>query len=213
MTAPNIHPLEKLKFNPIIKFSKPAKDSLMVADIGGVDTLPNGATNIQKAKYFSIVEALNSMALPVKRVEFLPYKDRYHIEVGNRIIRYDCIYNGAGHYTTYTALDMSDNDKSIQMALQSEGAYIFNFDYEPSTDYLAILYHKVRSICSELGIVITNVVEEIKQYDVIYFLRTSGKFSQIKFYYNKKGFVTYGQPYSDVGEDDELLNELIKKLS
>lgn len=213
VNIPNIHPLEKLKFNPIIKFSKPAKDSLMVADIGGVDTLPNGATNIQKAKYFSIVKALNSMALSVKRVEFLPYKDRYHIEVGNRIIRYDCTYNGAGHYTKYTAIDVSDNDKSILMALQAEGAYIFNFDYEPSTDYLTILYHKVRSICSELGIVITNVVEEIKQYDVVYFLRTSGKFSQIKFYYNKNGFVTYGQPYSDVGEDDELLNELIKKLS
>jgi hypothetical protein len=63
-----------------------------------------------------------------------------------------------------------------------------------------------------LGIAITNIIEEISQFNVTYYLKTSGYYSQIKFYFNNKNFITYAQPGSDMGTDDELLNELINKL-
>ena len=65
------------------------------------------------------------------------------------------------------------------------------------------------SIIEEL----TNIVEDIKQYNVVYFLKTTGKYSYIKFYFDKNMFVTYGHPYSDIEAGDVLLNEIIKKLS
>ena len=76
-----------------------------------------------------------------------------------------------------------------------------------------ILHAKMRSICDEMDVAITNIVEDIKQYNVTYFMKTSGKFSHIKFYFDKNHFITYGQPSSDLGSDDDLLNEIIHKLS
>ena len=58
-----------------------------------------------------------------------------------------------------------------------------------------------------------NIVEDIKQYNVVYFLKTTGKYSYIKFYFDKNMFVTYGHPYSDIEAEDVLLNEIIAKLS
>ena len=63
-----------------------------------------------------------------------------------------------------------------------------------------------------IDIAITNIVEDISQYNVTYYLKTSGYFSQIKFYFNDKNFITYCQPGSDIGVEDVLLNELINKL-
>jgi hypothetical protein len=59
---------------------------------------------------------------------------------------------------------------------------------------------------------ITNVVEEIKQYYILYHLKTSGKFARIKFYFNANRFITYAQPESDLGNDDQLLKLLIEKI-
>lgn len=211
VNIPQIYPLAKLEIREISKIAKPAANALSLANIAGTDLLPHNAANHQKAKCLSVTDSLKEFGASVTRIELLSYKDRYYINTLNGEERYDCIYNGAGHYTTYTPLG-ANYDKQILQALHSEKHYIYSFSYIPSAKALANLYHKVMSACNELDITITNIVEETKQYYVLYFLKTSGNFSQIKFYYNKNLFITYGQPSSDLGAEDTLLQELINNL-
>ena len=71
----------------------------------------------------------------------------------------------------------------------------------------------MESLCDELHIAITNIVEKRSQYNVVYHLKTSGRFSQITFYFNNTGAITYGQPQSDMGAEDTLLAALVDKLN
>ena len=209
---PNIQPLDKLQIRPIQQVGKHAANARCIVDVGSVERLSPNATLSQKAKYLSAEAALNRIGFRIECVEQMPYKDRYHIAVENGIERYDCIYNGAGYYTSYTPLEQSSNTQQIMEALQSEERYEYRFDYTPSSDALALLYAKVQSVADEIGVKITNVVEEIKQYYILYHLKTSGKFARIKFYFNANHFITSAQPESDLGDADDLLQLLIQKL-
>ena len=213
VNMPNIQPFDKLKFRPITKLNKIAANAQIVGNVGNVDMLTPNATASQKAKCLSVISALGQIGCKVDRVEQLQYKDRYYIRVADVIERYDCTYNGAGYYTAYNALDVSENNNASLGALQSEECYTYQFDYQPSHKVLVDLHAKMRSICDELGVYITNIVEDIKQYNVVFFLKTTGKYSYIKFYFDKNMFVTYGQPYSDIETEDMLLDEIITKLS
>ena len=210
---PNIQPFDELHFKPITKLNKLATNAQIVGNVGNVDMLSSNASASQKAKCLSVIYALSRIGCKVDKVEQLQYKDRYYIQVADVVERYDCTYNGAGYYTAYNALDASENNKAILDALQSEECYTYQFDYLPSHRVLVDLHAKMRSVCDELGVCITNIVEDFKQYNVVYFLKTTGKYSYIKFYFDKNMFVTYGHPYSDIKEQDVLLNEIITKLS
>lgn len=213
LNMPNIQPFDKLQFRPITKLNKLATNAQIVGNVGNVDILSPNANASQKAKCLSVISALSRIGCRVDKIEQLQYKDRYHIRVHDVVEKYDCTYNGAGYYTAYKALDASENNKAIIEALQSEECYTYQFDYSPSHKVLVDLHAKMRSICDELGVSITNIVEDIKQYNVVFFLKTTGKYSYIKFFFDKNMFVTYGHPYSDIEAEDVLLNEIIAKLS
>lgn len=212
VNIPNIQPFDKLRFSSITKLSRPANNARVIADIGDVKHLPTSATNSQKAKFLSVSAALNELGYPIDRIECLPYKDRYYIVVDDKIVRYDCVFNGAGFYTKYSALDDSTAHQLILEVLQHYEECSYRVNYAATNQVLSELYHKIQSYCADLDIAITNIVEDISQYNVTYYLKTSGYFSQIKFYFNDKNFITYCQPGSDIGVEDVLLNELINKL-
>jgi hypothetical protein len=181
--------------------------------MGVVEWLGDNATNTQKAKYLSVAKALERIDFKVEMVERLQYKDRYHIVGAKGVEKYDCTYNGSGYYTAYQPLQKTPNTSAILEALHSDECYEYQFDYTAHSDTLAQLYARVQSSADEIGVKITNVTEEIKQYFVVYHLKTSGQFSRIKFYFNKNNFITYAQPESDLGTEDALLQKLIEKLA
>ena len=209
---PNIQPIDKLQIRSIKQVSNTSANARCIVDMGDVEMLSSNATASQKAKYLSIEAALSRLGFRVERIERMPYKDRYHIIANNGVERYDCIYNGAGFYTSYSPLQQTTNTQIIMEALQSEERFEYRFDYTPSSDSFALLYAKVQSAVDEIGAQITNIVEEIKQYNIIYHLKTSGKFARIRFYFNANQFITYAQPESDLGDADDLLQLLIQKL-
>jgi hypothetical protein len=75
------------------------------------------------------------------------------------------------------------------------------------------LFQKISSLCSEVDIQITNVLEQTQKFFVLYCFKTSGKFSMIQFYYNQKDGFTTAIPKSDLGVKDAKLVELINMLS
>jgi hypothetical protein len=87
-----------------------------------------------------------------------------------------------------------------------------SFRYIPSNTVLQNLYNYVESICSDLDVKITNIVEHLSEYCVYYYLQCSGSYSCIQFYITKDGFISYAQPFSDLGSDDELLKRMVDSL-
>ena len=61
------------------------------------------------------------------------------------------------------------------------------------------------------GIILTNVVEE--HYQLVYYMKASGNYAAITFFFNGKGFINYAAPLSDIGEADIKLSQLIEKLT
>ena len=63
-----------------------------------------------------------------------------------------------------------------------------------------------------MSVQITNIVEHLSEFFVCYYLQGSGSYSCIQFYIKKDGFISYAQPFSDLGSDDEVLIKLINQL-
>ena len=71
---------------------------------------------------------------------------------------------------------------------------------------------KIRSISDETDIEITNVVEYIKNYKIIFYLHTDAEYAYLEAYINKYGQVTYMSPRSEQGNLDTKLINLIDKI-
>lgn len=70
----------------------------------------------------------------------------------------------------------------------------------------------MKSICDEFDITITNIVEHTSQYNVSYYMKTTGKFAQILFYFNSNKTITHALPSSELGAKDKKLELLIQSF-
>lgn len=210
---PNVTPMSKLQVAPIIKASKPRDEYLSFTDVPETPFHSKEAPNFLKAKYWVISDELRNEDCTIKSVESKNYCEWYHIEDTNGFIHtVQCTYNKAGLFTRYQAGDTSEGILRILSLVQTNMTMLCSFRYVPSSDVLRELYNYVESICSELDVKITNIVEHLSNYNVYYYLQGSGKYSCIQFYITKDGFISYAQPYSDLGSDDPILKEVIERL-
>lgn len=212
VNMPHITPLSALKMVPILRCTKPTKDAFSFAEVE-TDLLPRSASAAQKCKCVCSKANLERHGLQLLHVKMLQYVDRYTIGTLDGEEQYDCQYNGAGLYTDYRPLKAYPDADFVVSLLADESEMVYAMDYTPATLPLARLYASMKSLCDELHIAITNIVEKQAQYSVVYHLKTSGRFSQITFYFNNTGAITYGQPQSDMGAEDILLAALVDKLN
>ena len=211
VNMPNITPLSKLVFSNIIKIGK-IKDNVSFSEVPDNIPMLQNSTNAQRIKYISAESALNRIDMSIVSVQQFQYKDRYTILTVSGKEVYDCCYNESGFYTSYIPLQTTENTPFIFEALKSYELATYNITYNPSLRGLIQLYNKMKSACDELCIDITNIIEDIEHYNIVYYLKTSGLCSNILFYVNKNGYVTKAQPASDIADKDEILKALIAKL-
>jgi len=204
---PNITPVQRLKFNAITKISKPSKGAFAFAPIEA-ELLPETATNGQKQKFNAVKRGLQGSGFSITKVELLNYRDRYTLSYADGNIVVDCIYNGSGLYTGYAGAD-----GDLLKVFQDDSSIEYAIDYVPASPLLQQLHNVVQSACDELNVRMTNVVSDQRQFFVNYYLKTSGKFSYLQFYFTKSGFLTHCLCFSDMGGEDELLQCLIKKIN
>ena len=211
---PNVTPMSKLQVAPIIKAAKPRDEYLSFTDVPETPFHSKDALNFLKAKYWVVSDELKKENCIVKEVESKNYCEWYHIieDTNGFIHTVQCTYNKAGLFTRYQAGDTSEGILRILSLVQTNMTMLCSFRYVPSSDVLRELYNYVESICSELDVKITNIVEHISHYNVYYYLQGSGKYSCIQFYITKDGFISYAQPFSDLGNDDTILKEVINRL-
>lgn len=213
VNMPNITPMSRLKFNAINIYSKPSKEAFSYADIEGLPFLPSNAATFQKQKCLCVKEALDSKGYLLKSIQCYQYNDKYIIETPSETVSVDCYYNGAGLYTRYTQHCVLPENKDIIDVFENNDGMQFSIHYNPSNDAFSQLFSKMKSICDDLVITITNVVEHQSQFYVAYYLKTSGKFSQILFYFDKNVVITHALPSSDLGAEDEKMQLLISSFS
>lgn len=83
-------------------------------------------------------------------------------------------------------------------------------DYTPSVSSLRELKNMMNRVCKDADVEIKGVIEG--QYRVAYYLRTSGKYSNIAFTFDKAGNITTATPASDIIDEDEKLNDVISSI-
>ena len=210
---PNVTPMSKLQVAPIIKAAKPRDEYLSFTDVPETPFHSKDAPNFLKAKYWVVLDELKKENCIIKNVESKKYCEWYYIEDASGFIHtVQCTYNKAGLFTRYQAGDTSEGILRILSLVQTNMTMLCSFRYVPSNELLRELYNYVESICSELDVKITNIVEHLSNYNVYYYLQGSGKYSCIQFYITKDGFISYAQPFSDLGSDDPILKEVIERL-
>ena len=210
---PNVTPMSKLQVAPIIKAAKPRDEYLSFTDVPETPFHSKDALNFLKAKYWVVLDELKKENCIIKNVESKNYCEWYYIEDASGFIHtVQCTYNKAGLFTRYQAGDTSESILRILSLVQTNMTMLCSFRYVPSSDVLRELYNYVESICSELDVRITNIVEHLSNYNVYYYLQGSGKYSCIQFYITKDGFISYAQPFSVLGSDDTILKEVIERL-
>ena len=210
---PNVTPMSKLRVAPIIKAVKPREEYLSFTDVPKTPYHSDSAPNYLKAKYWAVSDELRRAGCAVKNIESKSYCEWYRIEDNqnqNHLVQ--CYYNKAGIFTRYMAGDNLEGIIPILSLIQVNLTPLCSFRYSPSSKVLKTLYNNVESICSDLDVKITNIVEHLPNYHVYYYLQGTGNYSCIQFFITKDGFISYAQPFSDLGNDDAILKEIIERL-
>lgn len=210
---PNVTPMSKLRVAPIIKVGKPREEYLSFTDVPETPFHSPDAPNFLKAKYWAVSDELKKDGCVVKSVESKQYCEWYRLEDNQgQAHLVQCYYNKAGLFTRYMAGDNLDGIVNILSLMQINLTPLCSFRYTPSSDALSTLYNNVESICSDLDVKITNIVEHLPNYCVYYYLQGAGSFSWIQFFITKDGFISYAQPFSDEGLDDDILKSVVERL-
>lgn len=210
---PNVTPMSKLRIAPIIKAVKPREEYLSFTDVPETPFHSTDAPNFLKAKYWAVSDELKKEGCIVKSVESKQYCEWYRIEDNQKQNYFvQCYYNKAGIFTRYLAGDNLEGIIPILSLIQVNLTPLCSFRYTPSSEVLKVLYNNVESICSDLDVKITNIVEYLPNYCVYYYLQGTGNYSCIQFFIIKDGFISYAQPFSDMGTDDDVLRKVLEKL-
>ncbi len=213
LNMPNITALSKLQFNPIQRVSKVPVDLLDWSNYPSTPFHSESSLGCKRAKYFEIEEKLSQLSYKIERVKSNPYMEEYYISTSNGVIRFDVMHDAAGIFKPFKTAVITDENKKLLELLNAYFVIDSKLDYQPSTDSFNQLLQSVLAATTELDIKIINVVESIPNYYVTYLFKTSGKFSYIQFFFNGNQQITRAMPKSDLGEQDEKLQQLISKLS
>ena len=157
-------------------------------------------------------EKLDDAGFLLVSVQPCQYNDKYTIETQSGTVIIDCYYNASGQYTRYIPETIISENEQLMTILKDDSGIQYAFDYKPSEDAFEKLYVKMKSLCDDLDIKITNIVEHVSQFYICYYLITSGKFSMIQFFFDKNHMVTRAIPSSDLETDDEKMKQLIQYL-
>lgn len=209
---PHITPFSKFKIEQIQKCTKVSEDYRIIAKVDNSPFHKYSDENYLHAKCLCIIENMEFTPFKVNSVVSKPYLEIYYIQTPDGIERYDIKYKKGGLFSQAISYQPSIHSVLIRMMLDNENAIPTIFDYTPSDEIYQQLYNFIRSICDDLNIPITNVIENKERYNVVYYFRTMNTISYIKVYINASGFITYAQPMSLLGNEDNELKIMIEKI-
>lgn len=207
INLPDITPIADLRITSINKTGKVAVNALAFENIEETPFHSKTILPSVKCKFWSVVKNMDGTRYSIKNVICKPWRDIYEVNSPIGLVRVDAIYNGAGLFTKY---ETDVNDTELLSFFQNEENIKYKIDYHPYLESLKMLHSRMISLCDECGVKLTNVVEE--HYQLVYYMKASGNYAALTFFFNGKGFINYAAPFSDIGESDNKLSQLIEKL-
>lgn len=210
---PHVTPFDKFRIEPIQKCKNMSPECRIIGDVEPTPFHAENAENFLKAKCHCIMNNMNGTPYFILSVTSKPYMEIYQIQTPCGTDRFDIRYKEGGIFLPAAPASRNEHTQLVLMLLNDERILPFVFKYTPSDEIHERLYNMVRSACDGLSVQITNVVEHPEQYNVIYYMRTSGTYSYLKVYLDKNGFVTYATPMSMLGAEDNELAAVINEIS
>lgn len=210
---PNITPLSKMTFAPIARISKPSPEALVFPVLPPTPWHETSTMDCKRKKYFDTCELLVNTPYSIQRVKSNPYLEEYFIQYESLEYRFDTMHDGAGFFKPFTTKVTTPEAQALLTLLNTPQTISYEYRYTPSAASFDQLYQHVQNAILETEIQITNICETPGNYYITYYLKTSGNFACIQFYFDGSKTITKAMPKSDLGENDPLLQLLIQKLS
>lgn len=209
---PHITPFEKFKIEEVQKCSKMNEECRVIGQVSPSPYHDVSAPNFLHAKCRCIMANLEYTPYRIESVVSKPYQEIYQIRTPDGMECYDVRYKKGGVFLKAAPQKCSAHSVNLCLMLNSERAMPLVFSYTPTTEVCRELYHLICSACDGLNIQITNVVEHMENYHVMYYFRTSDTISYLQIYIDADGFVTYAKPMSLIGKDDKELVLLVEEI-
>jgi hypothetical protein len=212
INPPNITSISKLQFGPIGKIGTIPANAIAYQNAPETPYHNEASHPSKRLKYFEVVEKISDTPFVLERVESREHQEMYYFSYNSISFRLDTGHDAAGIFRDFKAGCSNTAATELIKILDQPFHQLVTLNYQPSKDFLETLYSKIQTACNELEVDILNIDEQIEKYFVNYFFKTSGRVSYIQFYFKMNGQFTTAMPKSDLGTDDQLLNELIIKL-
>lgn len=209
---PNITPFDKFRIDAVTSISKINPEFRTLGKVGDLKFHAPTDEDFLCAKEACIVNNLEYSPYSVINITSKPYREIYEIETPDGTERYDLMYKSSGAFLPAKTLFPTQHTVLIETMLNDEHCMPIEFHYVPSDNLHWQLFGYINSACDDLGIKISNVVEHNDKHYTMFYLCTSGTYSYLQVYIDKKGFVTYAKPASFLGKEDRDLMTLVELL-
>lgn len=210
---PNINLLSKLEFSQIGQIGQIDQHYYQSCSSYQTPYHSENSNLGKRLKYFEIIEKIKDTPFSLKKIISNDYLEKYFFDFDGKEIVLDLYHNGAGIFNTLNVSQNSNPENDLKKLINEPFEQKIPMIYHPTNQLFQTLYQNICSVCSENDIQITNVVEKPDNYYVLYFFKTSGKFSMIQFYFTQRKGFTNAITKSDIGKNDEKLQKLINQLN
>lgn len=202
-----------LKISELIKVANLPANGLQLKNVPVSPFHKESQHRCKSLRYWEIADKLEQTPYQISKIVSVgEFQERYFFAIGTSELICETYHNMAGIFKDFKALSTVGQETELLELINNVTPYIFNIEYNPGSKELEMLFSKIQAACEEIGIVITNIEEQIGQYYVNYYFRTTGRFSYIQFYFDGSKKFTFASPRSDIGLNDLKLLSLIEKL-
>lgn len=214
INSPNFGKFTELKFSQVGNIGNLPSNSI---DFNRIPLSPFHKESDHKGKslkYWQVAEKLENTEFEILSVVTFGFLEKYTIRKGELLFIIEASHKGSGHFIDLfkvKTIGIPDDVRlEIEAIFNSRSNTFFTLDYKPSKAFLSKMYSRIQSICLDLDILITNVVED--KYFVNYYFVTDSICSYIQFYFGDNGCFTTAMPKTFNCIDDAKLKILIYKL-
>lgn len=215
INTPHFTRFSKFKIHEITQFGNIPKDAFSFDNVQLSPYHSENQHRCKSKKYWDVVEALENTNYRIKDVLSRDYLEKYTLSNGIEDVVVEGHHNGAGVFTKGFKVTTNNSIKiqeEVEQLFNQTIKINFRLNYSPTLSVLDELYSAMQSICEEINVAITNVIEFVNNNYVIYFLQTDSISSNIQFYFNKNEQMTVAMPKTYKCDDDKKLKLLLTKL-
>ena len=211
INPPHFTKFKKFEIGNITKISKIPKEAIIFENIIQSPFHSESQHLCKSKKYWDILSLLEGTNYSINNVFSTDYLERYTIENNGDLLILEGYHNGNGYFEKPFKLT-SGNDQKLVYIFNQPPKLNYKINYQPSSLIFEELYSFIQSICLELEIYISNIVESIEKNYINYYFISDNYYSNIQFYFNKEGNLTKALPKTNNIEKDIKFSNLLTKL-